>query len=71
MHHIWHAYSTDETFSNDTRVNDIDRDIYSKIANLVFVAAGGGGIRVSQTRFIVSKILVIYGFHCMVSISFE
>ena len=28
--HIWLAYSTDETLSNDTRVNDLDRDLYTK-----------------------------------------
>ena len=41
---MWHAYSTNETLSNDTRVNDLVTMTVTfmlKIANLVSVAAGG------------------------------
>ena len=28
--HIWHVYSTNKTFQDDSKINDLDRDIYSK-----------------------------------------
>ena len=28
--HIWHVYSTNKTFQDDCKINDLDRDLYSK-----------------------------------------
>ena len=52
--HIWHAYFTNDTLSNDTKVNDLvtlTLTFALKIAFLDFVAAGGI-VRVSQHTLI-------------------
>ena len=41
---MWHAYA------NDSRVKDLDCDLYTKIANLEYLAAGG--IHVLQTHLV-------------------
>ena len=28
--HIWHVYATNKTFQDDSKINDLDRDLYSK-----------------------------------------
>ena len=50
--HIWHAYSTNDALSYDTKVNDLVTLTFTfalKIAFLDFVAAGGI-VHVSQTH---------------------
>ena len=34
---IWHVYSTNKTFQDDSKINDLDRDLYS-IKIVLFVS---------------------------------
>ena len=34
--HIWHVYSTNETLSNDTKVNDLDWDLWPRYISKYF-----------------------------------
>ena len=33
--HIWHVYSTNKTFQDDSKINDLDRDLYSKNSSVL------------------------------------